>query len=60
MIILYNVVGVHREGFATQRRQVVIPQHLTMLMDSHCNGVCEGNLVMGKSSKHNVPHVIVD
>ena len=30
------VWGVHGEGCATQRRQVMILQHLTMLMDSDC------------------------
>ena len=38
MISMYNVGG-HREGCATQRRQVVILQHLTTLMDSDSNGV---------------------
>ena len=46
MISMYNVGG-YGEGCATQRRQVVILQHLTTLMDSDCNGVCGGNLVMG-------------
>ena len=41
MISMYNG-GVHRVGCATQRRQVVILQHLTTLMDSDCNGVCGG------------------
>ena len=39
-ISTHNVGGGHREGCTTQRRQVVIPQHLTMPMDSACNGVC--------------------
>ena len=53
--------GWHREGCATQRRQVVSLQHLTMLMDSDCNGVCGGGrLVKGVSHNHNVLHVIVD
>ena len=46
MISMYNVGG-HREGCAIQRRQVVILQHLTMLMDSDCNGVCRWDLVKG-------------
>ena len=37
-ISMYNVRLGHSEGCATQRRQVVILQHLTMLMDSDCNG----------------------
>ena len=54
-----NVWRGHGEGSITQRRQVVILQHLTMLMDSDCNGVCDGDLIMGKSSNHIVAHVIV-
>ena len=37
--------GGHGEGCATQRRQVVILQHLTMQMDSDCEGVCGGDLL---------------
>ena len=47
MISMYNVSWGHREGCATQRRQVVIPQHLTTLMDSDYNGVSGGDLVKG-------------
>ena len=36
-INMYSVGG-HGEGCATQRRQVVILQHLIMLMDSDCEG----------------------
>ena len=43
-INMYSV-GVHGEGCATQRRQVVILQHLTMLMDSDCERVCGGDLM---------------
>ena len=49
MISMYNVGGEHREGCATQRRQVVILQHLTTLMDSDYNGVCRGGLGDGGS-----------
>ena len=59
-ICMYNVGVVHREGCATQRRQVVILQHLTSLMDSDCNGICAGDLVRWESSKHYVLHVFVD
>ena len=50
MISMYNVGG-FIEGCATQRRQVVILQHLAMLMDSDCNGVCGGDLIMGGKNK---------
>ena len=60
MISMYNVGAGERGGFATERRQVVILQHLTMLMDSDCNGVCGGTWGSGEPSKHNVLHVIVD
>ena len=33
------VRGGHRESCATQRRQVVILQHLTIQMDSDCEGM---------------------
>ena len=47
-ISMYSVcVGGDREGCATQRRQVVILQHLTNLMDSDCEGVCGGDLANG-------------
>ena len=46
-ISLYRVGVGHGEGCATQRRQVVILQHLTMLMDSDCEWVCGGYLVKG-------------
>ena len=58
--------GGDREGCATQRRQVVILQHLTMLMDSDGNRIVTvmwfvgGTWGRGKPSKHNVLHVIVD
>ena len=41
------VRGGHGEGCATQRRQVVILQHLTMQMDSDCEGLCGGGLGEG-------------
>ena len=47
MISMYSVGGGHREGCATQRRQVVILQHLTTQMDHDCEGVCGGDLVKG-------------
>ena len=56
---MHNVEGIMGRT-ATQRRKVVTLQHLTTLMDSDSKGVCRGDLVMGESSKHNVPHVIVD
>ena len=46
MISMYNWWG-HEEGCATHRRQVVILQHLTTLMDSDRNGVFGGNLIIG-------------
>ena len=45
----HNVVGEHGEGCTTQRRQVVILQHLTKLMDSDSNGDCRGDLVKGRA-----------
>ena len=36
-------------GSTTQRRLVVILQHLTTLMDNDCNRVCGGDLIMGQS-----------
>ena len=39
-------VGGHAEGCTTERREVVIPKYLTMMMDSDCNEVSGGNLVM--------------
>ena len=45
-ISMYSAGG-HGEGCATQRRQVGILQHLTTLMDSDCNGVCGGDLIIG-------------
>ena len=47
MISMCSVWEGHGEGCTTQRRQVVILQHLTMLMDRDCNGVCWGDLVKG-------------
>ena len=45
-ISMYSVWG--GTGRAVQqRRQVVILQHLTMLMDSDCEQVCGGDLVKG-------------
>ena len=44
---MYSVCVGHGEGCATQRRQVVILQHHTMLMDSDCEQVCGGVLVKG-------------
>ena len=46
-ISIYNVGGGNRVGCTTQRRQVVILQYLTTLMDSDDNGVSGGTLVMG-------------
>ena len=46
-ISTHNVGGGHGEGSTTQRRQVVILQHLTTLTDSDCNGVCGGDLIIG-------------
>ena len=46
LISMYSVVGGgYGERCTTQRRQVVIIQHLAMLMDSDCNGVCVWDLV---------------
>ena len=59
-ISMYSVGGGHGEGCGTQRRQVVILQHLTMLMDSDCSGVCGGDLGGGKPGKHSVLHITVD
>ena len=59
MIRMYNVGRFNREHCTTQRRQVVMLQYLSMLMDSECNGVSWGILVKGESSEHNVTHVIV-
>ena len=59
MISMYSAWG-HREGCATPRRQAVILQHLTTLMDSDCEGVCGRDLVKGVPSKHHVLSVIVD
>ena len=47
-ISTYSVWGHPREGCATQRRLVVILQHLTTLMDSDCIGV-GGGLAEGGS-----------
>ena len=46
-ISTHNVGRRHAEGGTTQKRQVVTLQHLTTLMDSDCNGVCGGDLIMG-------------
>ena len=46
-INMYSVGAGHGEGCATQKRQVMILQHLTMLMDSDCEWVCGGDLVKG-------------
>ena len=35
------------QGGLCDSRQVVILQHLTVLMDSDCEGICVGNLVTG-------------
>ena len=43
----HNVGWGHAEGCATQRRQVVILQHLTTLMDTDCDRVCGGGLGQG-------------
>ena len=43
-ISTHNIVGGHGEGSIAQRRQVVIPQHLTLLMYSDCKGVYSGDL----------------
>ena len=48
-ISMWNVGVGHREECATQRRQVVSLQHLTMLMDSDCNGVYGEDLGEGGS-----------
>ena len=48
-ISMYNVCEGHGEGCATQRRQVVILQHLITQMDSDCEGVYGGGLVEGGS-----------
>ena len=48
MISTYNVgVEGHKEGSIAERRQVVTLYHLTTLMNSDCNGVCGGDLIMG-------------
>ena len=47
IMINTNYVGGHREGSTAQRRQVVTLSHLTMLMDSDCNGLCGGDSIMG-------------
>ena len=57
---IYNVGRGAQGGLYKERRQVVILQYLTTLMDSDDNGVSGGTLVMGYSSKHNVTHLIVD
>ena len=47
MISTHNVGGETRERQYIQRREVMILWHLTTLMDSDCNGVCGGDLIMG-------------
>ena len=49
--------GNHGEDSAAQRRQVVTLWHLTMLMDSDCNGVWGELNSMGECSNHVVFHV---
>ena len=45
MISTHNVAGRGtRERQYIQKRQVMILYHLTMLMDTDCNGVCGGGL----------------
>ena len=47
----------HTEDSVTQRRQVVTLWHLTMPIDSDCNGVQWGLDNTGECSNHNVFHV---
>ena len=50
MISIHNIGGgEHGEGCTTQRRQVVILQHLTTLMDSDYNRVHGGDLLKGQA-----------
>ena len=51
MINMCSVEGGHGEVCASQRRQVVILQHLTTPMPRDCEGLCGGDLVNGGGGK---------
>ena len=38
--------GGHGEGSIAQKRKVVTLEHSTALVDSDCNGVCGGDLII--------------